>query len=55
MISTVSVEEPDAHCKNARAAGAVIVADPENEPFGDRVYECVDPEVHRWRFHQRLR
>jgi uncharacterized glyoxalase superfamily protein PhnB len=55
MILSIYVEDVDAHCENARAVGAVIVADPENKPWGDRVYECVDPEGHRWRFHQRLR
>jgi len=55
MILSVYVEDLDAHCKNARAGGAVICAEPEDKPFGDRVYECVDPEGHRWRFHERLR
>lgn len=55
MILSVFVDDVDAHCAAARAAGARICAEPEDHFFGDRVYECLDPEQHRWRFHQRLR
>jgi uncharacterized glyoxalase superfamily protein PhnB len=40
----------DAHCERARAAGAVIAAEPADEPYGDRIYRAVDPEGHRWTF-----
>jgi uncharacterized glyoxalase superfamily protein PhnB len=55
MLLSVYVDDADAHCVRARGAGAQIVAEPEDMFFGDRVYECVDPEGHRWRFHQQLR
>ncbi|MGA0600919.1 VOC family protein [Caulobacter sp. KR2-114] len=38
----------DAHCERARRAGAVIVAEPETQFYGDRSYRCLDPEGHHW-------
>ena len=38
----------DAHCERARAAGAVILAEPETQFYGDRTYRCRDPEGHIW-------
>ncbi len=38
----------DAHCARARAAGAVIFAEPETQFYGDRTYRCTDPEGHIW-------
>ena len=45
----------DAHCERARAAGARIDREPEDQPYGDRVYTCADPEGHTWSFGQTLR
>lgn len=42
----------DAHCARARAAGAVIDREPEDQPYGDRVYTCADLEDHPWSFGQ---
>ena len=42
----------DAHCERARAAGARIEREPADQPYGDRVYTCVDPEGHPWAFCQ---
>lgn len=42
----------DAHCERARAAGARIEREPETQPYGDRVYTCVDLEDHPWSFGQ---
>ncbi|MDO9224116.1 MAG: VOC family protein [Caulobacter sp.] len=38
----------DDHCERARAAGAVIIAEPETQFYGDRTYRCKDPEGHIW-------
>jgi uncharacterized glyoxalase superfamily protein PhnB len=46
----VHVDDVDAHCDHARAAGATIEAEPEDKPYGDRVYGAVDPEGHQWWF-----
>jgi uncharacterized glyoxalase superfamily protein PhnB len=40
----LDVEEVDAHCVHARAAGATIASEPTNEPHGDREYRALDPE-----------
>ena len=45
----------DAHCERARAAGATIVAEPEDQFYGDRTYRAVDPEGHVWTFSQHVR
>jgi hypothetical protein len=34
----VRVEDADAHCARARAAGATIVAEPADYPYGERQY-----------------
>lgn len=56
----VYVDDVDAHCAQARAAGARIVAEPELHDYGDaywadRSYGAVDPEGHLWWFSQRIR
>lgn len=45
----------DAHCARARAAGAVITRELEDQFYGDRVYAARDPEGHVWSFGQTLR
>lgn len=47
----VEVDDVDAHCARARAAGAEILREPEDLPFG-RLYSAADPEGHRWMFMQ---
>jgi uncharacterized glyoxalase superfamily protein PhnB len=42
----------DAHCERAKAAGAVIVRDLENQFYGDRTYSVRDLEGHVWSFGQ---
>ncbi|HWA61169.1 MAG TPA: VOC family protein, partial [Caulobacteraceae bacterium] len=44
----------DAHCERARAAGAVIQREPATQPYGDRVYTCLDLEGHPWSIGQTL-
>ena len=45
----------DAHCARARAAGATIAAEPEDQFYGDRTYRAVDPEGHVWTFSSPVR
>ncbi len=45
-------EAVDGHCERARKAGAVILADPETQFYGDRTYRCRDPEGHIWSISQ---
>jgi uncharacterized glyoxalase superfamily protein PhnB len=44
------VDNVDAHYEKARAAGATIIAQPADQPYGERMYRAVDPEGHRWIF-----
>ena len=44
----------DGHCERARKAGAVILAEPETQFYGDRTYRCADPEGHIWTFGQTI-
>lgn len=48
-------DELDAHCARARAAGATIVREPNDEFYGDRVYSARDLEGHVWTFAQTVR
>ncbi len=44
----------DAHCERARAAGARITAEPEDQFYGARVYRALDLEGHVWNFNQEV-
>ena len=48
-------EDVDAHCERARVAGAVILREPKDEPWGDRRYRVIDPEGHIWSIAQHVR
>ncbi|WP_427311121.1 VOC family protein [Cupriavidus sp. H39] len=55
---TVHVHLPDGldqHCARARAAGAAIVREPQDEFYGDRTYTARDAEGHVWTFGQTVR
>ncbi len=47
----VTVDDVDAHCARARAAGATILREPATEPYG-RLYNASDLEGHHWMFMQ---
>jgi len=47
----VYVDDLDGHCERARAAGAHILREPRDEPYG-RLYNAADLEGHRWMFMQ---
>jgi uncharacterized glyoxalase superfamily protein PhnB len=46
----VIVEDADAHYARAKAAGAEIVMEIEDQDYGGRLYSCRDPEGHLWNF-----
>jgi uncharacterized glyoxalase superfamily protein PhnB len=48
----LQVADVDAHCAQARAAGADIIAEPEDQFYGDRTYRARDLEGHIWTFGQ---
>ena len=56
----VCVDDVDAHCAHAKAAGAEIAEPPTTTDYGadywaDRSYRAVDLEGHQWWFMQRVR
>ncbi len=60
QILAVIVDDADAHCERARAAGAKIVEPPRTTDYGDdywtdRGYRAEDPEGHHWWFWHRIR
>jgi uncharacterized glyoxalase superfamily protein PhnB len=51
----VHVENVDAHFARAKAAGATILKEPEDMPFGVRQYTAKDIGGHWWTFSQNIR
>ena len=56
----IFVDDADAHCARARAAGAGVFREPSTSDYGDdywadRSYGARDPEGHLWWFIQRVR
>lgn len=51
----VYVDDVDKHFEQAKAAGAKILTELEDKPYGDRVYSTEDPEGHHWFFSQHIR
>jgi uncharacterized glyoxalase superfamily protein PhnB len=48
----VYVDNVDDHFARAKAAGAGILSEPEDQGYGARVYRTEDLEGHRWMFAQ---
>lgn len=46
----VVVSDPEAHCAQARAAGAEIIREPFDTDYGSREYSTKDPEGNVWHF-----
>lgn len=44
------VDDVDAHCARARAAGARILREPADQPYGVREYDALDLEGQEWYF-----
>jgi len=47
---SLRIDDPDAHCARARAAGAQVLIDLHDAEYGARGYLCSDPEGHLWYF-----
>ena len=50
-----TVDDVDVHFERARAAGAILSTEPEDQFHGARMYRAVDPEGHRWIFSSPVR
>jgi PhnB protein len=48
------VDDVDAHFARARAAGALILREPADQPYGVREYDALDQEGQEWYFCQLL-
>ena len=48
----VLLDDVDAHYEQAKAAGAEIIEELNDLPFGHRRYRCIDPQGHEWAFAQ---
>jgi PhnB protein len=44
------VDDVDAHYRRAVSAGATVLGEPVDQPYGDRSYRALDPEGGRWVF-----
>lgn len=51
----VYVDDVDEHFRQARGAGATILAEPTDQGYGDRRYDAEDLEGHHWSFAQPIR
>jgi PhnB protein len=50
----VLVDDVDEHYERAKTAGAKIIEELKDLPFGHRRYACADPQGHEWSFAQPL-
>jgi uncharacterized glyoxalase superfamily protein PhnB len=55
VVIHVYVDDIDAHTARAREAGATIVSEPTDKPYGTIQYAAEDPEGHVWLFSEQLR
>jgi PhnB protein len=51
----VEVDDADATYERAKAAGAEILAEPEDQEYGERRFTARDPEGHHWFFAHPIR
>jgi len=50
----VYLDNVDDHCARAKEAGAEVISEPADTPYGDRMYSVRDLEGHRWDFCQHI-
>ncbi len=53
-MTVITVDDADAHYARSVQAGAVIIAEPADQPYGVRAYGARDPEGQLWYFHSPL-
>ena len=54
-IIQVRIEDAGGHCERARKNGAIILTEPELQPYGERQYNAQDFYGHRWDFTETVR
>lgn len=55
VLLYVNVKDVDKHCARAKKAGAAILEEPKDTPYGHRRYGAEDPEGHQWYFAHNIR
>lgn len=55
VVIHVYVDDIRAHASRAREAGATIVSEPTDKPYGTVQYAAEDPEGHVWLFSEQVR
>lgn len=55
VLICLTVEDVDAVCEQARAAGAEISEEPADQEYGERRFAARDPEGHVWYVAQPIR
>ena len=55
VVIHVYVDDVRAHFERAKAAGATIVREPTEKPYGTIQYAAEDPEGHLWLFSEQVR
>lgn len=50
QLCYIVIDDVDGHAAKARAAGADIFSEPEDQDYGGRVYSARDPEGNVWSF-----
>jgi uncharacterized glyoxalase superfamily protein PhnB len=54
LVIVDGVDDVDALCERARAAGAQITEEPADQEYGERRFGAHDPEGHSWHFSQKI-
>ena len=54
LVIVDGVDDVDALCERARAAGAQITEEPADQDYGARRFGATDPEGHKWFFSQTI-
>ena len=52
LVGVSGLDDVDALCERARAAGAQITQEPIDQAYGERRFGAADPEGHHWHFSQ---
>ena len=50
IVVQVRIENALSHCEHARSAGARILTEPADHPYGERQYDAEDFCGHQWNF-----
>ena len=48
------VDDVDSHCEQARNAGAQVLDEPTDQPWGERSYDVLDIEGYLWTFRKHV-